>query len=86
MNTNTTLAGIERMDRKSMGRKLDLIFHRRLSENGCCERGRREDQTKELLDGSKMVKGLKDMIYSLYQKSSDSLRELTLVGFLLFGK
>ncbi|KAG1047914.1 hypothetical protein G6F43_009665 [Rhizopus delemar] len=31
-----------------------------------------------------MTKVLKDMIYSLYQKSPDSLRELALVGFLLF--
>ncbi|ORE11045.1 hypothetical protein BCV72DRAFT_198433 [Rhizopus microsporus var. microsporus] len=31
-----------------------------------------------------MAKVLKDMIYSLYQKSSDPLHELALVGFLLF--
>lgn len=80
------MAGIERMERKSMGRKLDLIFYRQLFEYGCCECGRREDQTKELLDGSKMAKVFKDMIYSLHQKSPNSLRELALVGFLLFGK
>ncbi|KAI9020885.1 hypothetical protein CLU79DRAFT_754224 [Phycomyces nitens] len=45
---------------------------------------KREDQTKELLDGSKMAKVLKDMLFSLYQKSPDSLRQLALVGFLLF--
>jgi hypothetical protein len=80
------LAGVEKMERKSMGRKIDLIFYRQLSEYGCCECGRIEDQTKELLDSSKMAKVLKDMLYSLYQKSPDSLRELALVGFLLFGK
>ncbi|KAL4206935.1 hypothetical protein AB4K20DRAFT_1870510 [Rhizopus microsporus] len=56
-----------------MGRKLDLIFYRQLFEYGCCECGRSEDQTKGILDGSKMAK-----------KSPDSLRELALVGFLLF--
>lgn len=74
------------MERKSMGRKMDLIFYRQLSEYGCCECGRIEDQTKELLDGSKMAKVLKDMLYLLYQKSPDTLRKLALVGFLLFGK
>ncbi|CEG67065.1 hypothetical protein RMATCC62417_03540 [Rhizopus microsporus] len=84
INTNRTFAGIEKMERKLMGRKLDLTFYRQLFEYGCCECGRSEDQTKELLDDSKMAKVLKDMIYSLYQKSPDSLRELALVGFLLF--
>lgn len=77
MNTDRTLAGIERMERKSMGRKVDLIFYRQLLEYGCCECGRREDQTKELLDSSKVVKVLKDMLYSVYQKSPE---------FLLFGR
>lgn len=67
------------MVRKSMGRKMDLIFYRQLSEYGCCECGRMEDQTKELIDSSKLAKVLKDMLYSLYQKSPDSLRKLALI-------
>lgn len=63
-------AGINKMERKRVGRKLDLIFYyRQLLEYGCCECGRKDDQTKELNDGGKIAKVLKDMLYTLYQKS-----------------
>ncbi|RCH82413.1 hypothetical protein CU098_005247, partial [Rhizopus stolonifer] len=65
INTNRTLAGIERMERKLMGRKLDFIFYRQLFEYGCCECGRSENQTKELLDGSKMAKVLKETKFTI---------------------
>jgi uncharacterized UBP type Zn finger protein len=87
LNTDRTLVGIEKMERKSIGRKLDLIFYHQLYEYGCCECSRKDDQTKELFDGSfEMAKVLKDMTYSLCLKSPDALRELAFIGFLLFGK
>ncbi|OAD67905.1 hypothetical protein PHYBLDRAFT_150991 [Phycomyces blakesleeanus NRRL 1555(-)] len=84
INTNRTLVGMERMERKAMGRKLDLVFYRQLFEYGCYECGRREYQAKKLLHGSKIAKVLKDMLYSLYQRTPGSLRELALAGLLLF--
>jgi hypothetical protein len=87
MNTDRTLAVIGKMERKTCGRKLDLVFFRQLLEYGCCECGRDDDQTKELYDGGfKMAKVLKDMLYALYQKSPYVLRDLSLPGFLLFSK
>ncbi|KAG1459568.1 hypothetical protein G6F56_006135 [Rhizopus delemar] len=65
LRVSGTLAGIERMERKLMGRKLDFIFYRQLFEYGCCECGRSENQTKELLDDSKMAKVLKDTKFTI---------------------
>lgn len=75
------------MESKKMGRKADLLFLRQRLEYGCAECGRYDNQTKELYDGSfKMLKVLKDMMYNLYKSAPTSLREFTLVGFLMFGK
>jgi uncharacterized UBP type Zn finger protein len=75
------------MERKLIGRKVDLLFQRQHLEYGCSECGRYEDQTKELYDGSfKMVKVLKDMLYNLHTTAPNSVREYILVGFLMFGK
>ncbi|KAI9478905.1 MAG: hypothetical protein EXX96DRAFT_572676 [Benjaminiella poitrasii] len=85
MNRDRTIAGLDVMERKITGRKVDFIFYRQLLEYGCCECGRNDDQTKKLKDGIfKMARVLKDMLYSLYKKSPESLCGLTLVGFLLF--
>lgn len=73
------------MERKLLGRKVDLLFKRQHLEYGCSECGRYEDQTKELYDGSfKMVKVLKDMLYNLHKTKPNSVREFILVGFLMF--
>lgn len=75
------------MERKVAGRKVDLLFTRQRLEYGCCECGRFDDDTKQLYDGLfKMVKVLKDMLYSLYRAAPSSIRRLNLVGYLLYGK
>lgn len=75
------------MENKRMGRKVDLIFQRQRLEYDCAECGRYDDQTKELYDGPfKMLKVLKDIIYNLHKSAPISLREFTVVGFLMFGK
>jgi hypothetical protein len=74
------------MERKVVGRKVDLLFTRQRLEYGCCECGRFDDHTKQLYDGSfKMAKVLKDMLYSLYRAAPGSIRQFTLVGYLLYG-
>ncbi|KAI8088113.1 hypothetical protein BDF21DRAFT_484838 [Thamnidium elegans] len=51
-------------------------------EYDCSECGVSDNQTKEFYDGSlKIVKVLRDMMYSLYESASRNIRELTLVGF-----
>ncbi|KAI9347519.1 hypothetical protein BD770DRAFT_413574 [Pilaira anomala] len=82
---NRTLARIEKMKRESMGRKLDMTFYRQLHEHRCCECGRSDFQTKELTNAfnmAKVMKDMKDMIFSIYKKSC----ELAFVGFLFFGR
>ncbi|KAG1145190.1 hypothetical protein G6F37_012183 [Rhizopus arrhizus] len=84
-NNERAIAGEEKMERKLIGRKVDLLFQRQNLEYGCSECGRYEDQTKELYDGSfKMVKVLKDMLYNLHTTAPNSVREFILVGFLMF--
>ncbi|KAI8878745.1 hypothetical protein K501DRAFT_195110, partial [Backusella circina FSU 941] len=73
-NLGRTLAAEEKMERKVTGRKVDLLFTRQRLEYGCCECGRFDDDTKQLYDGSfKMAKVLKDMIYSLYRATLDTI-------------
>ncbi|OBZ80758.1 hypothetical protein A0J61_11193, partial [Choanephora cucurbitarum] len=68
----------------SAGRNAQRITAGEL-EYGCAECGRYNNQTKELCDSSfKMLKVLKDMIYNLYESAPTSLREFTLIGFLMF--
>lgn len=75
------------MERKFIGRKVDLLYKRQQLEYGCCECGVNDNQTKELYDGSfKMMKVLKDMLYNLHKTAPNSVREFTLIGFLMFGK
>lgn len=75
------------MERKLIGRKIDLLFKCQRLEYGCSEFGRYEDQTKELYDGLfKIVKVLKDMLCNLHKTAPNSVREFILVGFLMFGK
>ncbi|KAG0934848.1 hypothetical protein G6F57_013189 [Rhizopus arrhizus] len=84
-NNERAIAGEEKMERKLIGRKVDLLFQRQHLEYGCSECGRYEDQTKELYDGSfKVVKVLKDMLYNLHNTAPNSVREFILVGFLMF--
>ncbi|KAG1471986.1 hypothetical protein G6F56_001801 [Rhizopus delemar] len=84
-NLGRTLAAEEKMERKVAGRKVDLLFTRQRLEYGCCECGRFDDDTKQLYDGSfKMAKVLKDMMYSLYRAAPSSIRQFTLVGYLLY--
>lgn len=86
-NMNRVLPTVESMKRKMVGRK-DLLFIRQNLEYGCCECGRYGDANKELYDsGFKIKKVLKDMLYYLYNKSSpDTLRDIALPGYLLFGE
>ncbi|CEG72305.1 hypothetical protein RMATCC62417_07886 [Rhizopus microsporus] len=85
MDRGRTLTSFDKMERKITGRKMDLVFFRQRHEYGCCEYSRYDGQTKELYDdGFKMVKVLKDILYNFYMKSLSALRDMTLVGFLLF--
>jgi ribosomal protein L44E len=64
------LSGIEKIRRKMVGRKVDLLFLRQSLEYGCCECGRYDDPTKEMNDGGfKMTKVLKDMLYCIYKSA-----------------
>lgn len=87
MDRGRTLTSFDKMERTITGRKMDLVFFRQRHEYGYCECSRYDGQTKELYDdGFKMVKVLKDILYNFYMKSLGALRDMTLVGFLLFGK
>ena len=82
-----TLAAQEKIESKLMGKKVDLLFTRQRLEYGCCECGRYDDDTKQLIEGSsKIVKVSKDMLYNLYEVAPSALREFVLIGFLLYGK
>ncbi|RCH92754.1 hypothetical protein CU098_009368, partial [Rhizopus stolonifer] len=84
-NINRVLSAVEKIKRKMVGRKVDLLFLRQSLEYGCCECGRYDVPTKELHDGGfKMTKVLKDMLYCLYKSAPDVLRHVALPGFLLF--
>lgn len=51
------------MQRKMVGRTLDMVYFSQSSEYGSCECGRYEEQTKELCDGGfKMAKVSKDTV------------------------
>ncbi|KAI8358555.1 hypothetical protein BD560DRAFT_335052, partial [Blakeslea trispora] len=85
-NNKRTLAGENAMQRKLVGRKLDMVYFRQSSEYGSCECGRYEEQTKELCDGGfKMAKVSKDMLVDLCRKAPSAVRDFSVVGFLLFG-
>ncbi|KAI8376943.1 hypothetical protein BD560DRAFT_326134, partial [Blakeslea trispora] len=70
MNLGRTLSGVEQMQRKLPGRKVDLLFYKQSLEFGCCECGRRDDATKELYDGSfKTARVLKEMVYTIFKSA-----------------
>ncbi|CAO3687004.1 unnamed protein product [Rhizopus stolonifer] len=84
-NQDRTLSAVDKMARKLVGRKVDMLYMQQRLEYGCCECGRFDDPTKEMNDGGfKMVKVLKDMLYRLYQSAPSTVRDLVLPGFLLF--
>ncbi|KAG2209189.1 hypothetical protein INT47_005481 [Mucor saturninus] len=61
------------------------LFTRQRLVYGCCECSRFENDKKQLYDGLfKMEKVLKDMMYSLYRAAPSLIRQLTLVGYLMY--
>ncbi|KAG2213885.1 hypothetical protein INT47_001154 [Mucor saturninus] len=86
-NAQRVTAEEDKMETKKMGRKLHLLFLCQRLEYNYAECGRYDNETKKLYDGSfKMLKVSKYMIYNLYKSAPTSLREFTLVGFLMFGQ
>ncbi|KAI9493685.1 hypothetical protein BDB00DRAFT_906505 [Zychaea mexicana] len=80
--------GEEKLERKKMGRRLDLILRRKKLEFGAGEAGKQTDDTDTKLlqeRDLKLPKALKDMMMSLKNErgSADGLR---VVGLLQYGK
>ncbi|KAI8883688.1 hypothetical protein K501DRAFT_272433 [Backusella circina FSU 941] len=86
-NAERILSGIDKIRRKMVGRKVDLLFLRQSLEYCCCECGRYDDATKELNNSDfKMTKVLKDMLHCIYKSAPNVLRDVVLPGFVLFAR
>ena len=88
INNGRTLSGVDVLERKKTGAKVDLLFTTAINEMGTAEAGKNTDTgtTKATIEyGVKTPKVMKDMLYNMVTKNKSSLREIKTFGFIISG-
>ncbi|KAI7848158.1 hypothetical protein BDC45DRAFT_610521 [Circinella umbellata] len=87
-NINRIIPGIDSLQRKKTGSKVDLLFTTKINELGAAEAGKQTDTntTKATMEyGIKTPKVLKDMLYDAVERNVSSLRDIRTFGFIIAG-
>ncbi|KAI8149278.1 hypothetical protein BJV82DRAFT_587343 [Fennellomyces sp. T-0311] len=85
-NKKRKLSAVDEVQRKAMGRKMDVVYIGGRKELGCMEVGSHVDQTKEWTDGRlKMPVVMKDMLLQIVEEAPALLHKIGITGYLING-